>query len=264
MKILLTNLLFLSCLSLAISCNEGKPRSSDASSDLSKSESSSILTDENPNFTGTIEEKIKKYQAVISERNPELNFLRNSEDKLSKMILLNSARGCMLEKKLESLEISIGGDKQPDRSWGKRKRRMPSTGNPDEIVVEFAPGISMALGGNGLFKNKNHSSGSLSSHRVADLAYVKFKKSGRKFENKRKCRTESSWFGFNKREKCEYEIDETNIWYLNEVKIKANGTLIYDRGSVNHTFDQDPSEWKDGQLKENRAYIEMLSKIDCE
>jgi hypothetical protein len=257
--------LFVFLMSLLYSCAGDQPRDPAGSSVSSLSSSSEdLLTDENATFSGSIEEQIKKYQQVISERNIELDYLRNSEDKLSKMILLNGSRGCMLDKKIENLEISIGGGNQPDRDHGTKSDKKSSKGNPDEIVIEFAPGISVSTGGNGFFSNKNHSTGSLSSYRLADIAYVKFLKDGIKYDNKRVCKKVGGFLGIGAREECKYEVVEKNLWFLSEVKIKVNGTLIYDRGSINHDFDGDRSEWKDNNLKENRAYIEMLSKVSCE
>ena len=64
---------------------------------------------ESPKIDGDIKSQIKQYQELIAERNLELDFLKNSEDKLSKMILLQASRGCMLEQNINNLEIEIGG-----------------------------------------------------------------------------------------------------------------------------------------------------------
>ena len=222
------------------------------------------LADENIKFSGDAKTQIKKYQDLIAQRSPELSFLRNSEDKLSKMILLNSERGCMLSQNIKSIELSIGGGVQGSRDRGRHGDQKSSKGSPDDIVVEFGSGMSITMDGNGFFRNKNHSTDRLSSYKIADLDKVKFIKDGIKYSNKRHCRRVGGFLGIGSREECEYEVKEENIWFLSDLNIKVNGVLMYDKGGINKTFDGNRSEWEDGNIKSNRAYIEMLGKVDCE
>ena len=250
-------------------CSDGPApvRSSDTSSAAGSAGMDAMsrkLAEEVPSIKGDTKTQIKAYQALIAERNAELNFLRNSEDKLSKMILLSSARGCMLSQNINNLEIEIGGGRQPDREHGKGSKKRSSKGNPDDIVLDLGNGITVSIDGNGFFGNRRHSTGSIISRKVADISRVKFKKDGIKYSNKRRCKKEGGFLGIGAKEKCEYEYTEENIWFMSEVKIKVNGTLIYDKGGVDRTFDGDKAEWEDNNIKNNRAYVEMLSKVDCD
>ena len=156
------------------------------------------------------------------------------------------------------------GDASPDRDHGVKSNKKSSKGNPDDIVIEFGEGMTISLGGNGFFSNKKHSTGKLSSRKVADISRIKFIKDGIKYENKRVCEKSGGFLGIGASEKCKYEIIEENIWFLSEVKIKVNGVLMYDKGGIGKDFDGDKAEWKDENIKNNEeAYIEMLTKVDC-
>ena len=252
-----------------VACSGGPPQSrnnvktSDASAEGMDAHSRKLAA-ESPSISGDVKSQIKQYQGLIAERNAELNFLRNSEDKLSKMILLQSARGCMLSQNIDSLEIRIGGSRQPDREAGKRSNKKSSEGNPDDIVVDFGNGMTVSMNGNGFFDNRKHTTGSLSSRKVADISRIKFEKDGIKYSNDRRCKKSGGFLGIGASEKCEYEYTEENIWFLSEVKISVNGVLIYDQGGIDKTFDGRRAEWKDDNMKNNRAYIEMLSKVSCD
>lgn len=278
--------MFLLC--IAVSCSEGeapKPESSTSSSSLTKTSQNSgdgslgggqdsgveglnsdpELINENISFGGSTKQQIIKYRELIGRRDAELSFLRNSEDKLAKLMLLNSARGCMLSQNIDQLEIRIGGGIAPDRNIGRKSDKRKNSGNPDDIEVRFGNDISLSINGNGLFKDNKYVTGDLSNYKIADLAKVEFRKDGTKYLNERVCKKKSGFLGIGSSESCKYEIDETNRWKLNEVKLIVNGVTIYETGGLDILFGSDGEDsWEEKSFKENRAYIEMLKKIDCE
>lgn len=261
-------------LSFTLGCSNSESDSALKKSDdttPSKSESSSDasavidedITNENISFSGSTKVQIRKYQELIAKRQDELNFLRNSEDKLSKLILLDSNKACFLSENISSLEIKIGGGRAPDRDHGRKSDKRSSQGNPDNLVINFGNDITLSVDGNGFFDSKKHTTGDLASKKVADLSKISFQKNGIKYSNKRVCERNGGFLGIGSSEKCRYEISEENIWSLSEVEIKVNGVIIYKRGDISHDFDGTASEWKDSNLKSNTEYIKMLGKDDC-
>lgn len=227
-----------------------------SSTDLDKN-----LTNEDITFSGSKKEQIKQYQNLITERSSELNFLRNSEDKLSKLILQTNNRGCMLSKNIDSLEIEIGGGVQDKKNIDDRKRsEKENEGSPDDIVITLGSGMTLTFDGNGLFKNKRVTTDKLSGYKVADISMVSFVKDGEKYENDKYKEKEN----FVSREVTYYRVYELNRWSLQEVRLKVNGVTIYDKGGIDQMFEGGRDEFKDSNIKSNRAYINMLSKVDCE
>ena len=142
--------------------------------------------------------------------------------------------GCMLSKKISSLQLEIGGTiSSPKRVKKKTSSRRNDKGRPNELTLILGDNMTISINGNGLFSNKNFTSDRLSNYSIADISRFELIKDGIKYSHKnRKCEKKRRVFWDWGKKVCKHDIYEENIWSLNELRIKVNGQLIYNKGGI--------------------------------
>ncbi|MEI8027824.1 MAG: hypothetical protein WCI18_15855 [Pseudomonadota bacterium] len=210
---------------------------------------------------GSLRSEITKLQGEIKIRSAELAKSRNTEDKLTKYLTIDSSRGCFVEQPLKSIEILVDGNLPGPRSLGYGDARKDD-GDSSKIAFEFGNDITITSD-IGIMKNKGSiTSTEFSSKKVADISQISVKKMGTKFFNDRQCHQSCSVFVFCK-SSCKTAISELNTFALNSLEIKINGQTFYKNRNIGESFTFGNRNLELGDYKNRAEYLDVLAIQDC-
>lgn len=209
----------------------------------------------------SLRSEITKLQREIKIRSAELAKLRNTEDKLTKYLTVDSRRGCFVQQPLKSIEILVDGNLPGPRSLGFGDGRNDD-GDSSKIAFELGNDITITSD-IGIMKTKGSiTSTEFSSKKVADISQIFVKKMGAKFFNDRQCHQSCSLFVFC-RTTCKTAISELNTSALHSLEIKINGKTFYKNSNIGKSFTFSDRTLELGDYKNRAEYLDVLAIQDC-
>jgi len=211
---------------------------------------------------GALRAEISKLQGEIKLRSAELAKSRNTEDKLTKYLTIDSNRGCFLQQPIKSIEVLVSGNLPGPRSLGIGNNR-EDDGDSSKIAFEFGSDITITADIGIMKANGTITSTEFSTKKVADISKISVKKRGAKFFNNRRCRQNSSWFGFKRTTKCETDVSELNTSVLNSLEVKINGKSFYKNSNIVKSFTFGDRSLDLQGIKNRNEYLDILAIQDC-
>ncbi len=210
---------------------------------------------------GSMRAEIAKLQGEIKLRSAELAKARNTEDKLTKYLTIDSSRGCFLQQPLKSIEILVDGNLPGPKSLGYGAGRTDD-GDSSKIAFEFGNDITITSDIGIMKDNGSITSTEFSLKKVADISQISVKKMGAKFFNDRKCHQSCSVFVFCK-STCKTAISELNTSALNSLEVKINGKTFYKNSNIGKSFTFGDRNLELSDYKNRAEYLDVLAIQDC-
>ena len=173
--------------------------------------------------------------------------------------------GCWGRDVIKSFEINIKGEHLPLSDWDRNSTSVPLgvIGNPTQTVVDFGGGLRFTNADEKttpiFHENGKWTVDANTDLTIGDISNVVIQKGGYAYQTTKNCW--STWGGLGTA--CEWQNRESNRYRLDALSIKVNGQLVYQRDSLNVTFERSSLNWIEKELTSNPAYISLMRRRDC-
>jgi hypothetical protein len=173
--------------------------------------------------------------------------------------------GCWGRDIIRRIEIQIKGDHLAISDWDRSltSAALGAVGNPTQTTFDFGGGLK--------FTNTDENTFPLFQERgkwiveadtdltIGDLSNIIIQKGGYSYQATQNCW--STWGGLGTA--CEWHNREADRYKLESLSIKINGQSVYEKDSMNLTFQRNSMSWIEKELTSNSAYTNLMKRRDC-
>lgn len=222
----------------------------------------------------------------IKELHLELESEQERQDLIMKELVSNVGAGCMFDTLATNVEVIVNGKKEKDLDVSKLKQTDQYLKEPDpsKTMFEFYLGNNSQDKAvrfmnnektNPLFQNNGDISYNVPEGKelpMGEIEWIYIKKFEPVYNQKNFCPKNEDG---ESSPDCQVArtIHETERYLMEDLKIKVNGFLFYEKSSTHHMFSTNSENdaklqsqglsWEDKKPQLNDAFIKILQRTDC-
>ena len=208
--------------------------------------------------------EIFEARANIQTRLPVLEREQDRLYKLTNELTDDNSYGCHYREKINSVQLVVDGSENPLVHMGTFSNSVPEPVGGSPTALEFRLGglsfsvdpATKILGGSHFEVDADFSKLQLA---MGAIEYLSVKKLGISYNQERRCKQ-----NFIIMEKCNWQVSEEHVYYINGIQLIVNGLLVYKRDGLDWKFDRKRQIWEDSSLRSNSNWISVMLRNDCE